>query len=170
MRIVCRAAWIAVPAILSLAADCGEQGVTPLAPATITTVTVALSSPAEAAPTDPIVQEAYQNCLTQTPQPAMRPSWRNYNTVALTPAGANRWQASFTDVPVGFVNTFFVLDPNECARTPTGTGQTILGVSATDVALTSAQTPGCRTANCNAGYFVFTVTSSGVVTMPPSGT
>jgi hypothetical protein len=168
MRTLYRVVWIAVPAMMSLAGSCSDQ-ITPVAPAPITTVTITLSSPPVAAPADPSVQAAYQSCLAQTPQPSIRPSWRDYASVAFASSGADTWQARFTDVPVGFVNTFFVLDPHECARTPTGDGRTVRGVSANDVALASAQTPVCRTETCDACYFVFTVTTGGSVTMASSG-
>lgn len=148
--------WIVIAGVFSLAGNCDEQ-FRPIVPAGIATVTVTLVSAPVAPPTDPGVQAAYQNCLTLAPRSAVRPSWRDYTQTNLEPAGTNTWQATFNDVPVSYVNTLFVLDPNECARLPTGDGRTIQGVSVNGVTLPSTMT---------GRAFLFTVAADGTVRVP----
>jgi hypothetical protein len=52
-------------------------------------------------------------CVADVGETHMHPSWLMYRKVPLTPVGDDRWERSFSDVPIG-VNTFELNDPNRC--------------------------------------------------------
>jgi hypothetical protein len=126
--------WILGPVLLSLAGECNDFQSIGTAPSPIVGVTLTLDSPQVPPPANPAVQADYQRCLGLAPRPQVRPSWRDYAVIDLQPAGADRWQAGFNDVPSGYTHTIYVTDPNECARNPAGSGRTTTGVTVNGVA------------------------------------
>lgn len=87
------------------------------------------------------------------------PSWRNFAAFPLTPFPPDRYELTFTDVPVTTRVSFRVNDANWCDQNPTGA--VLRNVFANDVELVqniltpgSGQEPG----------FAFSVTADGRVT------
>lgn len=100
-----------------------------------------------------------QACVNGVGATHIHPSWRNFAGIALTPAPPDRYEISFTDVPVNTRVSFRVNDQNSCDENPTGavTGNVLVN----DVRLIqNATTPG----NGDEPGFVFTVASNGAVT------
>ncbi|HEX7185160.1 MAG TPA: hypothetical protein VF756_25260 [Thermoanaerobaculia bacterium] len=110
---------LALPLIPLLAAcgggdgDGGSGG--PTAPRTTTVQFVYVA----ATTTDPQVAARFPNCVNGIGRTHIHPSWRGYPVVVLTAAG-DRWNITFTDVPVGSENRIRVSDPNVCDENPTG--------------------------------------------------
>jgi hypothetical protein len=50
----------------------------------------------------------------------IHPSWRSFATVPLQPVPPDRYEITFTDVPVGTRVSFRVNDQNACDENPTG--------------------------------------------------
>ena len=50
----------------------------------------------------------------------IHPSWRTFATLPLTPVPPDRYEITFTDVPVGMRVTFRINDQNSCDENPTG--------------------------------------------------
>jgi hypothetical protein len=87
------------------------------------------------------------------------PSWRNFGTVPLQPAPPDRYEITFTDVPVGARVSFRINDQNFCDQNPTGA--VLRNVFANDVELAqNTTTPG----NGEEPGFALSVSSSGRVT------
>ena len=84
------------------------------------------------------------------------PSWRNFDAIPLQPVPPDRYELSFTDVPVGTRVSFRVNDQNACDENPTGavTRNILLnGVRLVQNATTPVDEPG----------FAFTVTATGTI-------
>jgi hypothetical protein len=89
----------------------------------------------------------------------MHPSWRSFSAFALTAAAPDRWEISFSDVPVGARQSFRINDGNACDQN--ATGATTQNIFANDVRLTEVvTTPG---SGPEPGL-AFTVDGSGRVT------
>ena len=87
------------------------------------------------------------------------PGWRNFAAVPLTPVPPDRYEITFTDVPINARVSFRVNDQNFCDQNPTGA--VLRNVFANDVELVqNTTTPG----NGDEPGFALTVSASGRVT------
>ena len=81
------------------------------------------------------------DCVNGVGATHIHPSWRNFATVPLQPVPPDRYEITFTDVPVGTRVSFRVNDQNACDENPTGA--VTRNVFANDVRLIqNATTPG----------------------------
>jgi len=100
-----------------------------------------------------------QACVSGVGVTHTHPSWRNFATVPLQPMPPDRYEITFTDVPVDARVTFRVNDQNFCDQNPTGA--VVRNVFANDVELVqNTTTPG----NGDEPGFALSVSSSGRVT------
>ena len=109
---------ILVLSLIPLLAGCGGDDDGPSGPTSPRTTTVQFVYVA-ATTTDPQVAAQFPNCVNGVGRTHIHPSWRGYPVVFLTAAG-DRWNITFTDVPVGSENRIRISDPNVCAQNPTG--------------------------------------------------
>ncbi len=118
---------------------CGDDPSGP-EPSGAVTVTVQFVYAASTA-TDPEVAANFPQCVQGVSVTHIHPSWRGYPAIPLTAVGAERWEISFSDVPVGGEQRIRISDPNTCALNPTGASTE--GVSANGTLLTRiVDTPG----------------------------
>jgi hypothetical protein len=61
-----------------------------------------------------------QPCAAGVGSTHAHPSWRNFATVPLQPVPPDRYELTFTDVPVGTRVSFRINDQNSCDENPTG--------------------------------------------------
>ena len=100
-----------------------------------------------------------QECRTGVGPTHVHPSWRGFAALPLTAVGADRWQLTFSDAPVGPRLSLRISDGNVCDENPTGAATR--NVFANDVLLTEiVTTPG---SGPEPG-FAFSVDASGRVT------
>src|SRR5437867_6439889 len=100
-----------------------------------------------------------QACVAGVGVTHTHPSWRNFSAVPLQPVPPDRYEITFTDVPVNARAAFRINDQNFCDQNPTGAA--LRNVFANDVELVqNTTTPG----NGDEPGFAFTVTASGRVT------
>src|ERR1051326_2675082 len=86
----------------------------------------------------------------------LHPSWRSFATVPLQPVPPDRYEITFSDVPVATRVSFRVNDQNSCDQNPTGA--VVRNVFANDVELAqNTTTPG----NGDEPGFAFSVSASG---------
>ena len=91
--------------------------------------------------TDPAVTAAFPQCVQGVNVTHLHPGWRAFQAFALTAIGADRWEITLSDVPVGSEQRIRISDPNTCALNPTGASTE--GVSANGTLLSRVvDTPG----------------------------
>jgi hypothetical protein len=99
-----------------------------------------------------------QACVSGVGTTHTHPSWRNFAAVPLQPVPPDRYEITFTDVPVNTGVSFRINDQNSCDENPTGA--VTRNVLANDVRLVqNVTTPG----NGDEPGFAFTVASSGTI-------
>ena len=100
-----------------------------------------------------------QACVIAVGQTHIHPSWRGFGAFALQAFPPDRWEFSFSDVPVGPRLSLRISDGNVCDENPTGAATR--NVFANNVLLTEiVTTPG---SGPEPG-FAFTVDASGRIT------
>jgi hypothetical protein len=100
-----------------------------------------------------------QGCVDGVGVTHTHPGWRNFAAVPLTPVPPDRYEITFTDVPINARVSFRVNDQNFCDQNPTGA--VLRNVFANDVELVqNTTTPG----NGDEPGFALTVSASGRVT------
>jgi hypothetical protein len=100
-----------------------------------------------------------QACVSGVGTTHTHPSWRNFSTVPLQPVPPDRYEITFSDVPVDVRVSFRINDQNYCDQN--ATGAVLRGVSANDVELVqNTTTPG----NGEEPGFAFSVSPRGRVT------
>jgi hypothetical protein len=119
------------------------------------TATVRFSYRAATATRTDIPGSARACVLVSTPTHA-HIGWRAFELINMTAVGADRWELTMTDVPVGPRNTILISDPNVCIQNPEGFATTNL--FANDVLLTRLVRDG------GGDGLSFTVASNGTVT------
>jgi hypothetical protein len=108
---------------------------------------------------DQDIADRFPACVRGVGQTHVHLSWRGFDFVNLNAVGADRWEVSFSDVPVDEVLSIRVNDPNGCESFPTGAVTT--NIFANGVRLTTVvDTPG----NGTEPGLSFRVNSSGTVT------
>ena len=99
-----------------------------------------------------------QACVGGVGATHTHPSWRGFASLPMQPVPPDRYEISFTDVPVNTRVSFRVNDQNACDENPTGA--VTRNVLANDVRLIqNATTPG----NGDEPGFAFMVSPSGVI-------
>jgi len=102
---------------------------------------------------------AAQGCVDGVGVTHTHPGWRNFAAIPLTPVPPDRYEITFTDVPVNARVAFRINDQNFCDLNPTGA--VVRNVSANDVELVqNTTTPG----NGDEPGFAFMVSASGRIT------
>ena len=80
-------------------------------------------------------------CVQEVNVTHLHAGWREFQVFALTAMGLDRWEITFSDVPVGFEQRIRISDPNTCASNATGASTE--GVLANGTLLTRiVDTPG----------------------------
>jgi hypothetical protein len=107
--------------------------------------------------TNPNIPPALIACVQFSQPTHMHVGWRRFELVNMTAVGADRWELTQTDVPVGPENLFLVSDPNACLTQENGfaTGN----ITANGVALASRPVP-----DGGGPGFGFRVSANGTVT------
>jgi hypothetical protein len=99
-----------------------------------------------------------QPCISGVGATHTHPSWRNFEGIPLQPVPPDRYEISFTDVPIGARVAFRVNDQNACDQNPTGA--VTRNVLVNDVRLIqNTTTPG----NGDEPGFAFTIAPNGAV-------
>ena len=113
---------------------CGDDSVGSLGSATVVFSYMAPTT------TDPAVAAMFPQCVQGVNVTHLHAGWRGFQAFALTAMGPDRWELTFTDVPVGS-ERIRISDPNACALNATGASTE--GVSANGTVLTRVvDTPG----------------------------
>jgi len=100
-----------------------------------------------------------QGCMDGVGVTHTHPGWRNFGAFPLTPVPPDRYEISFSDVPINARVAFRINDQNFCDQNPTGA--VTRNVSANDVELVqNTTTPG----NGDEPGYAFMVSASGRVT------
>jgi hypothetical protein len=108
---------------------------------------------------DPNIEARFPACVRAIGNTHIHASWRGFAASNLVAQGTDRWEFSYSDVPVNQVLSFRINDPNECDSDPNGAVTT--NIFANGVRLTNVVgTPG----NGTEPGLSFTVNSSGIVT------
>lgn len=109
--------------------------------------------------TDPDVAEMFSQCVAAVHQTHAHAGWQNFGATHMTPVGSDRWEITFSDVPVGQALRLRINAPNQCSN-DNPTGAVTRNVSANGVVLTQVvDTPGAK----NEAGFAFTVDADGNV-------
>jgi len=117
---------------------CRDDSTGLAAPTIFATVVFSYSA---ATSTDPSVAAMHSQCAQGVNVTHLHAGWRNFQAFALTAVAPDRWEITFTDVPVGFEQRIRISDPNSC--TLNATGASTEGVSANGILLTRVvDTPG----------------------------
>ena len=99
-----------------------------------------------------------QACVDGVGATHTHPSWRSFAGIPLQPVPPDRYEITFTDVPVGMRVSFRVNDQNSCDENPTGA--VTRNVLANDVRLVqNTTTPG----NGDEPGYAMTVAANGAV-------
>ena len=159
-----RAAFVIAIAVV-LAAGCGSTessssptAPSPTSPAGAAMATVRFAYRASTSPRTDLPPSA-QSCVQGVGRTHIHPSWRGFARIDMTPAGADRWEISFGDVPSNARQSIRVSDGNACEENPTGAATR--NVFANDVLLVEVvPTPGSGTEP----GLAFSVASNGRVT------
>ena len=100
-----------------------------------------------------------QACVSGVGPTHTHPSWRNFASIQLQPVPPDRYEITFTDVPVNTRVSFRVNDQNACDENPTGA--VTRNVFANDVRLVqNTTTPG----NGDEPGYALTIAANGTVT------
>ena len=100
-----------------------------------------------------------QECVNGVGTTHTHPSWRGFAGIPLQAVPPDRYEISFTDVPVGTRVSFRVNDQNSCDENPTGA--VTRNVLVNDIRLAqNTTTPG----NGDELGFAFSISSNGTIT------
>ena len=156
---------------LVLATLCCNESRTPTSPAPVAAPTPT-PAPAPVGPTVATVRLVFlgatarrtdlpasaQACVNGVGVTHTHPSWRNFAAIPLQAVPPDRYEISFTDVPIGTRVSFRVNDQNACDENPTGA--VTRNVLVNDIRLVqNATTPG----NGDEPGFAFTIASNGTI-------
>jgi len=149
----------AIAAALSLATlGCDDSNGPPTTPSGPTTATVRIVFMGATARRSDLPVSA-QACVSGVGATHTHPSWRNFAGIPLQPVPPDRYEISFTDVPVDTRVSFRVNDQNWCDENPTGA--VTRNVFVNDLRMIqNATTPG----NGDEPGFAFTISANGSIT------
>jgi hypothetical protein len=147
---------LAIVLSLSLPA-CGESD-TPTSPAGSTTPAVQLVFMGSTTRRTDLPASA-QACVNGVGTTHTHPSWRSFATVPLQAVPPDRYEITFTDLPVNTRVSLRVNDQNACDENPTGAVTRNVFVNNVRL-IQNATTPG----NGDEPGFAFTVAANGTVT------
>jgi hypothetical protein len=100
-----------------------------------------------------------QACVNGVGATHIHPSWRDFAAISLQAVPPDRYEISFTDVPLNRRVSFRINDQNSCDENPTGA--VTRNVLANDVRIVqNATTPG----NGDEPGFAFSIAATGVIT------
>jgi hypothetical protein len=146
---------IAVAATTVIIALGCDQGSGPSSPSTIASVRIVFMGPTTRRTDLPSFADP---CLNGVGMTHIHPSWQSFAALPLQPVPPDRYEISFTDVPVDTRVSFRVNDQNACDENPTGA--VTRNIFANDVRLVqNATTPG----NGDEPGFAFTVARGGAI-------
>jgi len=145
---------IAAAALLGLPA-CGGGGST-TSPGSAGVATVRFVYAASTT-TNPNIPPSLLACVRFSEPTHAHVGWRRFELVNMTPVGADRWELTQTDVPVGPQNVLLISDPNACFTQ--GDGFATSNLTANGVVLTSRDVP-----DGGGPGFGFRVAADGTVT------
>ena len=123
-------------AALALLAACGGGGSTNQPSSGVATVRFVYSA---STTTNPNIPPTLLACVRFSEPTHAHIGWRRFELVNMTAVGADRWELTQSDVPVGPVNVFLISDPNACFTQADGFA--LSNVTANGVALTSRPVP-----------------------------
>ena len=126
--------WFVLPALISLATECGESPRGTI-PSEVAFVELMLRSVPAVSPQDDQPFLVCLNAMGELPN-HVRSSWRNNEVDLFEETSSDVFVANFPDVPVGIVNVMTVHDINECARNPDSNGHVTMGVTVNDIPIT----------------------------------
>lgn len=107
--------------------------------------------------TNPNIPPALIACVQFSQPTHMHVGWRRFELVNMTAVGADRWELTQTDVPVGPENKLLISDPNACLTQEDGFATSNL--TANGVTLVSRDVP-----EGGGPGFTFHVAANGTVT------
>jgi hypothetical protein len=99
-----------------------------------------------------------QACVSGVGATHAHPSWRNFAVVPLQPVPPNRYEITFSDVPLNTRVSFRVNDQNWCDQNPTGAVTRDILVNEVRL-VQNTTTPG----NGEEPGFAFTISSNGTI-------
>ena len=147
--------FVAVGALVGIGACSGDSTGLDV-PTRFATVVFSYAAPTA---TDPDIAAMFPQCVQGVSVTHLHAGWDGFQAFAFSAMGSDRWQITFTDVPVGSEQRIRVSDPNTCALN--ATGASTVGVSANGTLLTRVvDTPG----NGIEPGLAFAVTADGSVT------
>jgi hypothetical protein len=149
-------ARVLLAAVLNIAMlACAGGGSSPSGPSGAASLRVVFAG-ATARRTD--LPPSAQACVSGVGATHIHPSWQNFAAIPLTPVPPERYEISFSDVPVAVRVSFRVNDQNSCDQNPTGAVTRNIFVN--DVRLLqNATTPG----NGDEPGYAFTIAANGTI-------
>jgi hypothetical protein len=106
-----------------------------------------------------------QPCVSGVGATHTHPSWRNFAAIPLQPVPPDRYEISFTDVPVNTRVSFRVNDQNACDENPTGAVTRNVFVNGIRL-IQNTTTPG----NGDEPGFAFTIAPNGTISQQSTAT
>ena len=159
LSVSCRMrAWaIVVTAVSFVAIGCDESNApsSPASPSTVGVIRIVFMG-STARRSD--LPSSAQECANGVGSTHTHPSWRNFAASPLQPVSPDRYEISFTDVPVNARVSFRVNDQNSCDENPTGAVTRNIFVNSVRL-IQNATTPG----NGDEPGFAFTVAPDGTI-------
>jgi hypothetical protein len=143
-------------AVATLGCNDSRGPSSPTGPSTTATVRIVFTGPTARRSDLPPSAQACANAVGAT---HTHPSWRNFAAIPLQPVPPDRYEITFTDVPVNTRESFRVNDQNSCDENPTGAVTRNVFVNEIRL-IQNATTPG---SGDEPGY-AFTVSSNGTIT------
>ena len=146
---------LALLGVIALGA-CDDGDTAPPGPSSSTATVRIVFMGATARRTD--LPSSAQACVSGVGATHTHPSWRNFQGIVLQAVPPNRYEITFTDVPVNTRVSFRINDQNSCDENPTGA--VTRNVFANDVQLRqNATTPGTG----EEPGFAFTASATGAI-------
>lgn len=154
---MCARAFAVVLSLATLGCDEPTGPSSPTTPPGSTTATVRLVFLGSTSRRTDLPASA-QACVNGVGATHAHPSWRSFATIPLQPVPPDRYELTFTDVPVNTRVSFRVNDQNACDENPTGA--VTRNVLVNDIRLIqNTTTPG----NGDEPGFAFTIAPNGTV-------
>jgi hypothetical protein len=148
-----RALLAIVCALIEVSVACDDAPAAPSSPSGIATVRLVFLGSTTRRSDLPASAQA---CVSGVGATHTHPSWRNFTGVPLQPVPPDRYEITFTDVPVNIRVLFRINDQNACDENPTGA--VTRNVLVNDVGLVqNTTTPG----NGDEPGFAFTIAPNG---------